>query len=234
MSESIQGNVSFYNKLDDKEKERIIRAGYDAVHPLLPLVPLLGDDNYEQVRDDCLNYFRTGKIPQPKSPPLNAECLKKASPQPLVLVARDLEDPCTQKQIAVAIDTFSILIGLCGIGYGIAKPAATELVNGIPKIGLEKLVEAFKTAKSTWDYCLAIAKVGGTMWNYFSMSALLKALKDNMHWYDWIIASVTLVGTILAMCATDGLALAGEIALNAAGIAQLTEDVIAMRSACGI
>ena len=66
------------------------------------------------------------------------------------------------------------------------------------------------------------------------MSALLKALNDNMHCYDWIIASVTLVGTILAMCPTDGLVLVGEIALNTAGVAQLTEDIIAMRSACGI
>ena len=233
MSESIEGNLSFYKKLDDKEKERIIRAGYDAVQPLLPLVPLLGNDNYEKVRDDCLHYFRTGKILQPKSPPLNAQCLEKKTPQPLVLAALD-DDPCTLRQIAVAIDTIAILIGLCGISSGVARPAAIELVRGIPKIRLLRMMEAFSTAESFWDYCIAVATVGGTMWNYFSISALLEALKNNMEWYDWIIVSVTLVGTIILTFATEGAALAVRIAVNAAAIAQLIEDVIAMRRACGI
>lgn len=76
--------------------------------------------------------------------------------------------------------------------------------------------------------------MGGTILQYFNIATLLQALQKHMKWYDWVITSVTLAGTITAMFASGGLAMAADIAVNVAGIAQLTEDVIAMRSACSM
>ena len=229
----MQESASFFNRLDDKQKEHIIRAGYDAI------VPHLGDEAkyapYEQVRDDCFEYFRTGAVPHRNSPPKphHFAAIPHAHAQPLVLAAVKM-DRCTEMKIRVAIDVVSLLIGICGIGYGVAKPAAVELVNGIPAAGIEAIVAAFSSASSSWDYCVAVGNVGGSILKYCNIGTMLQALQKHMKWYDWVITSVTLAGTITAMFASGGLAMAADIAVNVAGIAQLTEDVIAMRSACGM
>ena len=61
-------------------------------------------------------------------------------------------------------------------------------------VGIEKMVAAFDNASSFWDYCLAVENVGSTLWNYFSISALMEALETNMPWYDWIIRRFSHVG----------------------------------------
>lgn len=143
--------------------------------------------------------------------------------------------PCVMAVGMVVADSFAILFQLAGINESESRAAARAILEELGQEtirGIQATIHDFNAASSTVEKAKLMWKIISETYNAVGVSGITKALKDSMHWYDWVITGVTVVAQLVAWFGTDGAALVAELALEGAYIAQFTEDVVEANSAC--
>lgn len=142
--------------------------------------------------------------------------------------------PCVAAIITCAVDALAITFQAIGVGM-IARQLARNLVNGIANaaiVGLEVAVNAITNAANGLARAMAVAKLASQIARIIGIKQILQALKDNLHWYQWVVMGVVIAAQIAAWFLSDGLALAAEIVIFSALLASLVFDAMAAASAC--
>ncbi|MCQ0034606.1 hypothetical protein [Burkholderia glumae] len=144
--------------------------------------------------------------------------------------------PCTMAIATVVADAFGIVFQFLGINEKETRAATRALLAELGEDTLRGLrakihdianaTTIFQKAKEIWGLVSEVKNVVG-------FSGIVKALKDSMHWYDWVITGATAVAQLTAWFATDGVAFVAELALEGVYVAQLVEDAVNAVNCCG-
>lgn len=152
-----------------------------------------------------------------------------------ILVEKAGVSDCIMAVGMVVADVLAIIFQMLGINEAESRAAARAILEELGQDtirGIQATLHDLNAASSIMDKAKLMWKIFSEIYNAVGISGILKALKDSMHWYDWIITGVTVAAQLTAWFATDGVALIAELALEGAYIAQFTEDVIKANTAC--
>jgi len=144
--------------------------------------------------------------------------------------------PCVLAIGTVVADAFGVFFQLLGINESETRAATRAILEELGQDtirGLLATVHDIKNADSIVEKAKLIWSLISQVKNAIGLSGIIKALKDSMHWYDWVITGVTAVAQLTAWFATDGLAFIAEVALEGAAIAQMVEDSVNAVNVCG-
>lgn len=135
----------------------------------------------------------------------------------------------------VVADAFGMIFQLLGVRQSIVRSATRSLLEELGEDVLHGLLakihditnagSMFEKAKEIWGLVSQIK-------NAIGLSGILKALKKNFKWYDWILTGATITMQLTAWFATDGAAVIAEIALEGVAVGQLVEDALKVKGAC--
>ncbi|WP_350304605.1 hypothetical protein [Photorhabdus viridis] len=135
--------------------------------------------------------------------------------------------PCILAIGTVVADAFGLVFQFLGINEAETRAATRALLKELGQDtlrGLLATIEDFKNATSLLDKAKIIWSLISEIKNAVGFSGIIKALKDSMHWYDWVITGVTAAAQLTIWFATDGAAFIAELALAGAAIATLGID----------
>ena len=162
-------------------------------------------------------------------------------PFPPVLGKLSVADPdpavfeCAKAIAAVVIDCVSLAIGAVTIRGAISPRVLGEVAEALLPI-LPKLqslmVKIADTSLSNFDRAKAVVGVLGTVWSGGALGAVMNTIFGSLNFWQYMLYGVTAIATITAALATDGLALAAEIAVELATAAFLATDAYAAVVAC--
>ncbi|KVU30239.1 hypothetical protein WL35_06780 [Burkholderia ubonensis] len=144
--------------------------------------------------------------------------------------------PCAIAIGTVVGDAFGIVFQFLGINEKETRAATRALLAELGEDtlrGLSAKIHDIANATSIVDKAKEIWGLISEVKNAVGFKGIVKALKDSMHWYDWVITGVTAVAQLTAWFATDGVAFIAELALEGAYVAQLVEDAVNAVDTCG-
>jgi len=160
------------------------------------------------------------------------------NPEPAVLAEEGrLGDisPCALAVGGLVIDCIFVLTG------------AIYLAGKIPPSGIARVAEAAEPAiseiertaeiissetASATDKAMAIINIVRIIYSADELGAVIRAITDNLTWWDAALFGVTAIATIVAVFATDGVAAAAAIVLEMAMIGFVISDAIKVANAC--
>lgn len=154
---------------------------------------------------------------------------------PVPIVEKAGVSDCVMAVGMVIADAFGIIFQLLGINEAETRAATRALLEELGQEtinGILATIHDFNASSSVLEKARLIWKIISEVKNAVGLSGIIKALKDALSWWDWVITGATIVAQLVAWFATDGAALIAEIALEAVYIAQFTEDVVHAVSTC--
>lgn len=196
------------------------------------------DDFYKQLSSSQKDKINFDQVVQGSFKVLHGESILGSTGAHLTTLAALEKAGMSSCFIAVGMviaDVFAMVFQLAGINEQESRAATRAILEELGQDtirGIEATIHDFNAASSLKDKATLMWKIISEVYNAVGMSGIIKALKDSMHWYDWIITGVTVVAQLVAWFGTDGAALIAELALEGAYIAQFTEDVIKANTAC--
>lgn len=135
----------------------------------------------------------------------------------------------------VVADAFGILFQFIGINEEETRAATRALLAELGEDtlrGLSARIHNIANATSIFDKASEIWGLISEVKNAVGFDGIIKALKDSMHWYDWVITGVTVVAQLTIWFASDGVAFIAELALEGAYVAQLVDDSVTVGEVC--
>jgi hypothetical protein len=145
------------------------------------------------------------------------------------------DSACITAIARVVADAIGIVFGLAGLSDSVCRAVAGDLMDDLGEAGARSLVDIIgqiKDASSTLDKAKGIWSLVKGIYNIVGAKAIWKAIKDSMSWYDWALTGTVAVAQLTIWFASDGLALVGEIVLEATAIAYTVEDAVQVANCC--
>jgi hypothetical protein len=143
--------------------------------------------------------------------------------------------PCAKAVIRCGIDVTLLGLSLAGLRTANTRrviDAAIRAVGGTPLQGLEHIVFMYNAASGAWNKAKVAFKILGGFYNVGGFRAVLRALREEMSWWDWMLTGLILAAQIIAWVVSDGIAFVAEVALVILGFANLAEDIYFAVTAC--
>ncbi|HZU86428.1 MAG TPA: hypothetical protein VFF78_03020 [Anaerolineaceae bacterium] len=143
--------------------------------------------------------------------------------------------PCAMAIGGLVIDCIFVLTGAIYLAgkippSGIAR-VAQAAEPAIPEIERTAAIIASDTASAT-DKAMAIVNVGRIIYSVDALGAVLRAITDNLTWWDAALFGVTALATLVAVFATEGVAAAAAIVIEMAMIGFVISDAFKVADAC--
>ena len=130
---------------------------------------------------------------------------------------------------------FLQLLGINDRESYIAGRAVLKEINPAILNGLRDDLLAFKGAMGAginFDAAKELCSMVSKLFTALGIKTVVKAVLTAMKWYDWIIVGATFIAQVIVWVATDGFALAAEVALMVLAIATEIETLLQAISAC--
>jgi hypothetical protein len=143
--------------------------------------------------------------------------------------------PCAMAVGGLVLDCIFVLTGAIYLAgkippSGIAR-VAQAAEPAIPEIERTAAIIASETASAT-DKAMAIFNIGRIIYSVDGLGAVIRAITDNLTWWDAALFGVTAMATLVAVFATDGAAAAAAIVLEMAMIGFVISDAFKVADAC--
>ena len=146
-----------------------------------------------------------------------------------------LDMKCAEPIAAVVIDCFCLVWGAFAIRGAISPRVLGEVAEALlpvlPKLKRLRATIA-DTTKSVTDRAWAVIQVIMVVKDGFALGGILHFILQSLNWWQFLLYGVTAIATLTAALATDGLALAGEIAIELATAGFLATDAYRAGEAC--
>ncbi|MCW3609107.1 hypothetical protein [Burkholderia cenocepacia] len=147
--------------------------------------------------------------------------------------------PCAMAVYATIGDVVGLVFGLLGVNTTVSKNATRKLLremNGGNLNGLMSKLNDIAKAGSLYERVKEIIGLMGQIKNAIGGTKLVKAIVGEMNMKPWQwVATCTKMGIQLAAWfASDGLALAAQLALSTFGIAETVEDAAKAVNVCQV
>ena len=153
-----------------------------------------------------------------------------------ITIPRKVElTPCQDGIGHVVIDVIALFFQCIGISQKPSRSAGIALESRITTTelnGLQTLVQEINEATTTKAQVTAMWKLMTGVKNIMQIPAIIKALKDAMNWYDWLVAGVVITAQLMAWFGTGGAAAIAEGMFLAVAVAQTLVDVKTAVDAC--
>lgn len=214
-------NVLFIN-MDKKDLRSVIEPCFYFTQSIVS-----AEDTSRFTLDDVVNYSYNNLQENNKNRPF------KKLDNTVELVSSPLS--CVIAIGTVVADVFGLIFQLLGVRQCIIRSATRSLLEELGEDvlrGLRAKIHDIANASSMFDKAKEIWGLVSQIKNAIGLSGILKALKNNFEWYDWILTGTTVVVQLTAWFATDGCAVIAEIALEGVAVGQLVEDAFKVDGAC--
>ncbi len=142
---------------------------------------------------------------------------------------------CATCVIRCGIDVTLLAFSIAGLRSANTRrviDAAISAVDGTPLRGIEHLVFQYDAAFGAWEKAKVAFKIFGGFYNSGGCRAVLRALRDEMSWWDWMVTGLIMVAQMIAFVLSDGIVFVAEVALVILGFANLAEDIYFAVTAC--
>jgi hypothetical protein len=150
---------------------------------------------------------------------------------PRVVLGRMPFSPCETAIASVVIDIVMIAIGASGLADKITGETVENVAGvlvrelGEDVTELDKMIQAVKDAETDWAKAKAVFSLLSALKDFGCLGAVIAAIFKSLSWWDMILYGLTALATIIALVATDGVALIAEVAILAMSGAFLIEDI---------
>ena len=154
-----------------------------------------------------------------------------------VMTPRNSVD-CDGAIAMVIIDSVMVVLQAIGLSVSHANRVANRAVQqAAPLLGgarrmFRVLIDAARAATTAAEKAKAYYQIFVAFIRLFGVKAIFKEIRNTMHWWDWALLAVTIVGQILLLLATEGAAIIMEIILMAVALTQLTSAIYNCVQAC--
>jgi hypothetical protein len=177
--------------------------------------------------------FLLDTIPDASSPLLAQSYAAK--PSTTKLPAEISFTPCTEAIGVFIADVVFLVLGLAGLHVSNQERITRALLRELGEDTLRGFLRAihnFNEAKGATAKAKALFTIFGQIYKAGGFRAVLKVIKDEMTWWEWVKTGVIAAAQIVAWVATDGVAFIAEVALNIMSAEQLIEDGIKATKIC--
>jgi len=134
---------------------------------------------------------------------------------------------CSMLFARIIVDVVCIVFGAIGLNSTVAERVGSRIAAESAEI-IPELMTRFgrqlqsdsvlERAQAAFSLVLALCTASGA-------SRVISIVSDSMEWYDWILMGVTITAQIVALFATDGAAVVGEVVLLISNAPQLAIDL---------
>ena len=141
---------------------------------------------------------------------------------------RSAATKCATAVVRCCVDVTLVAASIAGLRAANTRrliDAAIRAVDGVPLRGLQHLVFQYKATVGAWEKAKIAFKILGGFWNAGGLRAVMRALRDELTWWDWIVTGAIIIAQIIAWVVSDGLAFVAEVALVILSAVNLAEDV---------
>ena len=148
------------------------------------------------------------------------------------------EIDCGVAIATVVIDAVMVVIQAIGLPGAIAQRTSGRLVTeATPLIARSLrtyriLVNNVRAAVTGMEKAKAYYQIFVTFTRSFGIKAIFKEIRHSMHWYDWLLMGLIILGQVLLLIATDGAAIFLEISLLILSITALGASIYNAVQAC--
>jgi hypothetical protein len=143
--------------------------------------------------------------------------------------------PCEEACGYVMFDVVMLALGLMGLHVSNQEAVTRALLRELgPDTlrGFARAIHNFNTADGALAKAKAVFSIMSGIYKAGGFSAALKAVADEMSWWDGMKTGVIAVAQLTAWFATDGIAFVGEVALNIMSATQLIQDAAKAGQVC--
>lgn len=191
--------------------------------------------NLEKHRDAILQCILDNTTPGPNSPLLLEKATQPVEGLFLAQTALPALSPCQEAILWVLVDAVFFALGLLGLHVSNKERIARALLRELGQDtlnGFRRAIRNFNEAKSASSKADALFKIIGGIYNAGGFRAVLKVLKDEMTWWEWMKTGIIAVAQVTAWIASDGVAFVAEAALNIMSATSLIEAALKATKAC--
>jgi hypothetical protein len=135
---------------------------------------------------------------------------------------------CTTAVIRCGIDVTLLAFSIAGLRTANTRrliDSAIRAVDGTPLQGIRHLIFQYDAALGAWEKAKVAFKIFGGFYNAGGCRAVLRRLRDEMSWWDWIVTALIMAAQLIAFVLSDGIVFVAEVALIILGFANLAEDI---------
>jgi len=160
--------------------------------------------------------------------------LRASAPLPDVGISPE----CAKDVVMVAISCVAVVFQAAGVPASVTRAASANVVNAAiaesPAIlvALQAEVAALSRANGLWDQAKAVFNLFSTINKAVAFTTMIKAIKDQLSWYQWILIGVMITATLTLWLATDGIAAIAELVLFGAALGNLVIDSVNAYNVC--
>jgi hypothetical protein len=148
---------------------------------------------------------------------------------------RGVVSDCAIAVGVVVFDTVLLAFGAAAVGKTATRAAATAMAEAVAPAmnALETIIARMGAPNASyWDKAVGFYKILSAIWDAGCFGAVLDAFLGALSWWEGVAYGIVGVATVVAIFATDGLALIAEIVLLLAGVVSLLVDIVDAVNKC--